>query len=83
MCLLKGKEEASCDKYWKRREACHWILDCFGVEVRSFAIRKQAIDMRRIHTIGRDIMDSTFTGDTRSAYGILLRFQGLVCLRWA
>ena len=53
-----------------------------GIEVRSFAVRKQAIDMRRIHTVGRDIMDSTFTGDTRSAYGILLRFHGLVCLRW-
>lgn len=50
--------------------------------MRSFAVRKQAIDMRKIHTVGRDIMDSTFTGDTRSAYGILLRFQGLVCLRW-
>ena len=50
--------------------------------MRSFAVRKQAIDMRKSHTVGRDIMDSTFTGDTRSAYGILLRVQGLVCLRW-
>ena len=32
----------------------------------SFVVRKKAIDMTKIKTVGKDNLDSTFSGSTRS-----------------
>lgn len=47
-----------------------------------FAVRKRAIDMSQIHTIGKDNLDTTFSGNTHSLYSMSFLFIDSGCHRW-
>lgn len=38
----------------------------------GLGVRKRKIDMTKIHTVGKDNLDSTFSGSTRSLFALFL-----------
>ena len=41
----------------------------------SFPVRKRVIDMGQIKTVGKDNLDSTFSGNTHSLYEIIRKYS--------